>query len=123
MHQHGVSNDPVCARHSPERDLEERYLEGAACHGCLFIAECSCERFNRHQGIYSNHAYDPAGNPIAHAEFERRRADWFPSQADYDHVKACMQRVQEPGKIANWVAPPHQGIDDKPFAFEYVKFH
>jgi len=42
------SNDPVCARHSPENDLEERYLEGAACHGCLFIAECSCERFNRH---------------------------------------------------------------------------
>jgi hypothetical protein len=21
--------------------------EGAACHGCLYIAECSCERFNR----------------------------------------------------------------------------
>jgi hypothetical protein len=41
------SNDPVCARHSPKSDLEERFLEGAACHGCLFIAECSCERFNR----------------------------------------------------------------------------
>jgi hypothetical protein len=41
------SNDPVCARHSPKDDLEERYLEGAACHGCQFIAECSCERFNR----------------------------------------------------------------------------
>jgi hypothetical protein len=23
-------------------------LEGSACHGCLFIAECSCERFNRY---------------------------------------------------------------------------
>jgi hypothetical protein len=42
------SNDPVCARHSPKNDFEERFLEGAACHGCLFIAECSCERFNRH---------------------------------------------------------------------------
>jgi hypothetical protein len=42
------SNDPVCARHSPARDAEERHLEGAACHGCLFVAECSCERFNRH---------------------------------------------------------------------------
>ena len=40
------SNDPVCASHSPEDDKAERYLEGAACHGCLFIAECSCERFN-----------------------------------------------------------------------------
>jgi hypothetical protein len=42
------SNDPVCASHSPENDPSERYLEGAACHGCLFVAECSCERFNRY---------------------------------------------------------------------------
>lgn len=42
------SNDPVCANHSPKEDYAERYLEGAACHGCLFIAECSCERFNRY---------------------------------------------------------------------------
>ncbi|MCA9599438.1 MAG: DUF1998 domain-containing protein [Myxococcales bacterium] len=42
------SNDPVCAAHSPKGDLAERYLEGSACHGCLFIAECSCERFNRY---------------------------------------------------------------------------
>lgn len=42
------SNDPVCAGHSPKMDLAERYLEGAACHGCLYIAECSCERFNRY---------------------------------------------------------------------------
>ena len=42
------SNDPVCASHSPEEDYAERYLEGAACHGCLYIAECSCERFNRY---------------------------------------------------------------------------
>ena len=42
------SNDPVCAGHSPEDDHAERFLEGAACHGCLFVAECSCERFNRY---------------------------------------------------------------------------
>ena len=42
------SNDPVCAGHSPQKDYSERYLEGAACHGCLFIAESSCERFNRY---------------------------------------------------------------------------
>lgn len=42
------SNDPVCASHSPEDDHAERFLEGAACHGCLFVAECSCERFNRY---------------------------------------------------------------------------
>jgi hypothetical protein len=42
------SNDPVCAGHAPHDDPSERHLEGAACHGCLFIAECSCERFNRY---------------------------------------------------------------------------
>ncbi len=40
------SNDPVCGAHDPADDPAERYLEGAACHGCLFIAEPSCERFN-----------------------------------------------------------------------------
>ena len=40
------SYDPVCAHHEPN-DRSERYLEGAACHGCLFVAECSCEWFNR----------------------------------------------------------------------------
>lgn len=42
------SNDPVCSSHSPHEDHSERHLEGAACHGCLFVAECSCERFNRY---------------------------------------------------------------------------
>lgn len=42
------SNDPVCAAHDPSSDGSDRRLEGAACHGCLYIAECSCERFNRY---------------------------------------------------------------------------
>lgn len=42
------SSDPVCALHSPKEDPAERHLEGAACHGCLYAAECSCEWFNRY---------------------------------------------------------------------------
>jgi len=42
------SNDPVCAAHDPASDASDRRLEGAACHGCLYVAECSCERFNRY---------------------------------------------------------------------------
>lgn len=41
------SNDPVCAAHNPVAEANDRRLEGAACHGCLYVAECSCERFNR----------------------------------------------------------------------------
>lgn len=57
LHQHlraawdlGVlcSNDPVCGHHTPHKEQTGRLLEGAACHGCLFVAECSCERFNQY---------------------------------------------------------------------------
>ncbi len=40
------SNDPVCSQHEPSNPQEDRYLHGAACHGCLLIAETSCERRN-----------------------------------------------------------------------------
>lgn len=40
------SNDPVCAQHAPHQTYEERFLQGAACHGCTLIAEPSCERRN-----------------------------------------------------------------------------
>jgi len=40
------SNDPVCAQHTPQSDYERRFLHGAACHGCLLIAETSCEQQN-----------------------------------------------------------------------------
>ena len=46
--EHGrlCSNDPVCAQHCPDDQQEDRLLHGAACHGCLLIAETSCERRN-----------------------------------------------------------------------------
>jgi hypothetical protein len=40
------STDPVCAYHQPASDPTRRYREGAACHGCLYVAEPSCEWFN-----------------------------------------------------------------------------
>ena len=40
------SNDPVCAAHEAGRSLEERWLHGAACHGCALVAETSCEMRN-----------------------------------------------------------------------------
>jgi Domain of unknown function (DUF1998) len=43
---HLCSNDPVCAQHEPQSQHECRFLHGAACHGCLLIAETSCEQHN-----------------------------------------------------------------------------
>lgn len=40
------SNDPICAQHDPTNIDEDRLLHGAACHGCVLIAETSCENRN-----------------------------------------------------------------------------
>lgn len=40
------SGDPVCADHDPAAAADDRALHGAACHGCLVIAETSCEARN-----------------------------------------------------------------------------
>jgi hypothetical protein len=40
------SNDPICADHEPTSTADDRALHGAACHGCLLIAETSCEACN-----------------------------------------------------------------------------
>jgi benzoyl-CoA 2,3-dioxygenase component B len=30
--------------------------------------------------------------------------------------------VVEPGKMANWIAPPKRGVKGRPVDFEYVRF-
>lgn len=40
------SNDPICAQNAPGQSMEERWLHGAACHGCALVAETSCEMRN-----------------------------------------------------------------------------
>ena len=40
------SNDPICADHEPTPTTDDRALHSAACHGCLLIAETSCEARN-----------------------------------------------------------------------------
>jgi hypothetical protein len=40
------SADSVCADHEPATATEDRALHGAACHGCLLVAETSCETRN-----------------------------------------------------------------------------
>jgi hypothetical protein len=42
------SNDPICSQHMPSISMEERWLHGAACHGCALVAETSCEMRNEY---------------------------------------------------------------------------
>jgi benzoyl-CoA 2,3-dioxygenase component B len=78
-------------------------------------------RFHRHVGEYSGHRFDIHGDLISRAEFERRSREWLPTDEDRDYVRSLMTPVTEPGKIANWIAPPKTGINRQPVEFEYVR--
>ena len=63
----------------------------------------------------------PAGEVISSAQWEERKDEWLPSTADGDYIASLMKPCWEPGKFADWIAPPKVGIDNKPGDFEYVK--
>ncbi|MFL4967625.1 MAG: benzoyl-CoA 2,3-epoxidase subunit BoxB [Xanthobacteraceae bacterium] len=77
--------------------------------------------FHRHIGEFSSVKADTDGNILSDAEWEKRRGEFLPSEADRDFIESLMQPQREPGKFASWIAPPKVGIDNKPGDFEYVK--
>jgi benzoyl-CoA 2,3-dioxygenase component B len=76
--------------------------------------------FNRRVGAFAGIEATPDGERISADEWERRRGDWLPTDVDKTYVRSLMQPVYERGKIASWIAPPRQGINGKPFDYDYV---
>ena len=76
--------------------------------------------FNRRVGAFAGIEVTPEGEVIPGAEWELRKGDWLPTEVDKTYVRSLMQPVHERGKIAAWIAPPRQGINGKPFDYEYV---
>ncbi len=87
-----------------------------------FELKLPSRRFNRKMGIYAEHTFDPEGNLIDEATFEKKKGEWLPTQEDRDYVQSVMKPCYEPGKMAGWIAPPRKGVKGKPLDFEYVKF-
>ena len=79
-------------------------------------------RFNRGMGIYADFRFDPEGNLVSDAEFEKSRTKWLPTDEDRAYVKSLMVPCYEPGQFAPWIAPPIKGVKGKGVDFEYVKF-
>ena len=77
--------------------------------------------FNRNIGIYAGFHVTPEGEPITEEEWNRRRDEWLPSDSDRAYIASLMKPVHESGKMANWIAAPPRGIDNKPLDFEYVR--
>jgi benzoyl-CoA 2,3-dioxygenase component B len=78
--------------------------------------------FHRKIGSFAGHYVSPGGQVLSKDDWERQSAGWLPSDDDHAFVGSLMGRVIEPGKFANWIAPPARGINNLPIEFEYVRF-
>jgi benzoyl-CoA 2,3-dioxygenase component B len=89
--------------------------------GVNYTITLPSRRFNRTMGIYAGHHFDPQGNPISAEEWQRRKPEWLPSDADRIYVNSLMLPVLELGKMANWIAAPDRGVKGQPVDFEYIR--
>jgi len=78
--------------------------------------------FNRRIGSLAGVRVSPDGRVISDAEWAAHERQWLPSDEDRAYVASLMGRVVEPGRFANWIAPPVMGINRQPLDFEYVRF-
>jgi benzoyl-CoA 2,3-dioxygenase component B len=79
------------------------------------------KRFYRHIGLYADMPFDADGRLLPKDEWERRKGEWLPTDADRSYVATLQKPVTEVGKIANWIAKPARGIKGLPFEHEYVR--
>ena len=78
--------------------------------------------FNRRVGAFADLDVTPQGTVIDADAWERRQEEWLPTESDRAYVRSLMPAaVTEPGKFANWIAPPSRGINQQPVDFEYVR--
>ena len=91
--------------------------------GLPFRLQTPHKAFNRHIGSFSNVRVSPEGKVISQAQWDANVRNWLPSAEDRAFVASLMGRVVEPGKFANWIAPPAVGINRQPVNFEYVRFN
>lgn len=92
-------------------------------HGIDFQLSLPHRAFHRNIGEFQDYCVSPQGKQITEKEWELHKTEWLPSEEDQAYVKSLMTApVYEPGKYANWIAPPEKTINHVPTDFEYVRF-
>ena len=91
--------------------------------GVDFKLEVPHKGFNRNIGALKGTRVSPDGRVITEEQWRQHEDQWLPSRSDREFVGSLMGRVVEPGKFANWIAPPAIGINRQPVNFEYVRFN
>ena len=79
--------------------------------------------FHRNIGALKDVNVSPDGVLLTDEQWQEHVDEWLPSSSDREYVSSLMGRVVEPGKFANWIAPPVIGINRQPVDFEYVRFN
>jgi len=91
--------------------------------GVAFAFKVPHKAFNRRIGPLSAAKIDLGGHVITDAAWNANVERWLPSESDRAFVASLMGRVVEPGKFANWIAPPPRGINNLPIDHEYIRFN
>jgi benzoyl-CoA 2,3-dioxygenase component B len=92
-------------------------------NGIPFRLQLPHKAFNRRIGSFAGVRISLDGRIISEAEWDANVRHWLPTEEDRAFVAALMGRVVEPGKFANWIAPPAVGIKGQPIDFAYVRFN
>ena len=91
-------------------------------HGMSDRLNLPDRKFNRNIGMYAGFKFDPDGVSISPEEWDRRKYEWLPSAKDSEYLLSIMaEPIYEPGKFANYIAPPRRGINQQPIDFQYVR--
>jgi benzoyl-CoA 2,3-dioxygenase component B len=90
--------------------------------GIPFHLKVPHKAFNRSIGGLAGLKVSPEGRAVSEAEWNAKVGEWLPAAADRAFVCSLMGRVVEPGKFANWIAPPAAGVNRQAADFEYVRF-
>jgi benzoyl-CoA 2,3-dioxygenase component B len=77
--------------------------------------------FHRNVGTFRGRHVTPDGQVLGPKEWAANKDRWLPNDQDKAHVQSLMHRVDQPGQMAGWVAPPSRGIHQKPLSYEYVR--
>ncbi|MFK7966211.1 MAG: benzoyl-CoA 2,3-epoxidase subunit BoxB [Burkholderiaceae bacterium] len=88
--------------------------------GFDFRLKLPSTRFRRGIGAWANVPMNPEGQRISQETYDANLYQWIPSDDDRAYVKSLMIKVHEPGKMANWIAPPDRGINNLAVDYEYV---
>src|SRR4029450_7255332 len=62
--------------------------------------------FHRHIGEFSSIKADVNGQILSDADWQKRRNEFLPSDADRDFIESLMKPETEPAKFAGWITPP-----------------